>query len=124
MPTEIVDMAFDVVLECSGQRSAMEAGLAQLKRAGTMVFVGAGINPPRLDPNRILLNELTITGSFVYDHDGFPQALALLASGRIDLDLLVEADDVTLDGLVDACIALNDGDLAAKVMVIPQRGVV
>ena len=34
-------------------------------------MVGAGIEPPRFDPNRILLNELTITGSFVYDADGF-----------------------------------------------------
>ena len=121
MPHDLVDEPFDVVLECSGNRAAMESGLAQLKRGGTIVFVGAGINAPRLDPNRILLNELTITGSFVYDHGGFEQALALLASGKIDLDALVEPDDVPLEGLVDACIALNDGALAAKVMVVPQR---
>ena len=46
---------------------AMEAGLAQLVRAGTLVLVGAGIEPPRFDPNRILLNELVITGAFTYD---------------------------------------------------------
>lgn len=121
MPHDLVDEPFDVVLECSGNRGAMESGLAQLKRGGTMVFVGAGINAPRFDPNRILLNEITITGAFVYDHDGFEQALALLASGRIDLEALVEPHDVPLDGLVDACVALNDGALAAKVMVSPMR---
>ncbi len=120
MPHDLVEEPFDVVLECSGQRAAMEVGLAQLKRAGTMVFVGAGIHPPRIDPNRVLLNELTITGAFVYDHDGFPRALELLASGRVPLDALVEDEDVPLDGLVEACIALNDGMLAAKVMVIPK----
>ena len=36
---------------------------------------------PKFDNNRILLNELVITGAFVYDHDGFPRALELLASG-------------------------------------------
>ena len=41
-----------------------------------------GIKRPRFDNNRILLNELTITGSFVYDADGFERALELLADAR------------------------------------------
>ena len=40
---------------------AMEAGLAQLKRRGTLVLVGAGMARPMFDPNRILLNELMST---------------------------------------------------------------
>ena len=47
--------------------------------AGTLVLVGAGIDAPRFDTNRILLNELVITGAFVYDHDGFERRLELLA---------------------------------------------
>jgi len=122
MPHDLVDEPFDVVLECSGNREAMEAALAQLKRAGTLVLVGAGIRRPRFDNNRILLNELTITGAFVYDADGFPRALELLASGRVPLDLLVEPDDVPLDGLLDAAVGLHEGRLAAKVMVVPRVG--
>ena len=121
MPHDMVEHPFDVVLECSGHRSAMEAGFAQLQRAGTMVFVGAGIHAPKIDPNRLLLNELTITGAFVYDHDGFPRALELLASGKIPVELLVESAEVPLHGLVDACVALNEGQLAAKVMIVPGR---
>ncbi len=123
MPHDMVDEPFDVVLECSGSNLAMEVGLAQLKRAGTLVLVGAGIRRPKFDNNRILLNELVITGAFVYDHDGFPRALALLASGKVPLDVLVEADDVPLDGLLDAAISLHEGGLAAKVMVVPRTGV-
>ncbi len=121
MPHEIVEHAFDVVLECSGRKEAMEAGLAQLRRGGRMVLVGAGIRAPRFDPNRILLNELEITGSFVYDDGGFEQALGLLASGRIRLDLLVEADDIPLDGIVEASVALFEGRRPAKAMVVPQK---
>jgi threonine dehydrogenase-like Zn-dependent dehydrogenase len=120
MPHDLVAEPFDVVLECSGHREAIEAGLAQLKRAGILVLVGAGMRRPRFDNNRILLNELTITGSFVYDADGFPRALELLASGRVPLDLLVEPDDVPLDGLLDAALGLHEGRLAAKVMVVPR----
>ncbi len=122
MPHDIVDEPFDVVLDCSGFREAIEAGYAQLKRAGTLVIVGAGMRRPRFDINRVLLNELTITGSFVYDADGFPRALELLASGRVPLDVLVEPDDVPLDGLLDAAVGLHEGRLAAKVMVVPRVG--
>jgi threonine dehydrogenase-like Zn-dependent dehydrogenase len=84
------------------------------------VLVGAGMARPKFDPNRILLNELVITGAYIYDHDGFPRALELLASGKMPNDLLVEGEDVPLDGLLDAAIGLGNGDLAAKVMVVPR----
>lgn len=118
-PGLVVDDAVDLVLECSGKARAMEAGLAQLVRGGTLVLVGAGIEPPRFDPNRILLNELVITGSFVYDQGGFEQALELLGSGSMPVDALLEPDDVPLDGLLDAMRGLAEGRLAGKVLVRP-----
>ena len=48
MPHDMVDEPFDVALECSGNDKAMEAALAQLKRAGTLVLVGAGIRAPEV----------------------------------------------------------------------------
>jgi threonine dehydrogenase-like Zn-dependent dehydrogenase len=118
-PGLVVDGAVDVVLECSGRAVAMEAGLAQVVRGGTLVLVGAGIEPPRFDPNRILLNEITVTGAFNHDGDGFQSALELLASGRMPVDDLVEPGEVPLDGLLDALRALADGRLAGKVLVKP-----
>lgn len=118
-PGRVVAGAVDVVLECSGARSAMEAGLAQLVRAGTLVLVGAGIDPPRFDPNRILLNELVITGAFNYDDGGFEAALALLASGQLPSDALLEPGEVGLDGLLAAMRDLAAGRIAGKVLVRP-----
>ena len=118
-PMRVVDDAVDVVLECSGKAKAMEAGLGQLRRAGTLVLVGAGIERPRFDPNRILLNELVITGANTYDHDGFEQALALLASGALPIDHLVEPDEVPLGGVLDAMRGLAEGRTAGKVLVRP-----
>lgn len=120
MPHDVVDEPFDAALECSGAHQAMESALAQLDRGGTLVLVGAGVRPPRFDNNRILLNELVVTGAFVYDHDGFPRALELLASGAVPAHLLVEPDDVPLDGILDAAIALAEGRRAAKAMVVPR----
>ena len=119
MPMDVVDEPFDVVLECSGHADAMEAGLAQLGRAGRLVLVGAGMRRPKFDNNRILLNELVITGAFNYDAGGFASALTLLGSGRLPVDLLVEPADVPLSGLLDAMHKLESAELAAKVLVAP-----
>jgi 2-desacetyl-2-hydroxyethyl bacteriochlorophyllide A dehydrogenase len=113
--------AVDVVLECSGKKAAMECGFHQLRRGGHLVLVGAGIEAPSFDPNRMILNELTVTGSFVYDADGFERALELLGSGRLPVDVLIDPDDVSLDGLGPAMEGLAQGRIAGKVMVVPGR---
>ena len=118
-PGKIVEDAVDVVLECSGHGDAMEAGLAQLKRRGRLVLVGAGMAAPRFNPNRILLNELVITGAFCYDGDGFDKSLSLLASGKLPLRELIEPTDVPLAGTLDAMRSLASGKLAAKVLIAP-----
>jgi 2-desacetyl-2-hydroxyethyl bacteriochlorophyllide A dehydrogenase len=118
-PGGVVDGAVDVALECSGRPRAMEAGLRRLARGGTLVLVGSGIEPPRLDHNRILLNELVVTGAFNYDDGGTEAALDLLASGRLPVEDLLEPEVVPLDGLLDAMRGLADGRLAGKVLVRP-----
>jgi threonine dehydrogenase-like Zn-dependent dehydrogenase len=118
-PGLVVDGAVDVVLECSGHGRAMEAGLAQLKRGGMLVLVGAGMAQPKFDPNRILLNEVVITGAFTYDKDGFERALSLLAGGKMPVDALLEPGEVPLDGLLDAMRGLAGGEIAGKVLVKP-----
>ena len=119
-PEKIATRAAHVVLECSGKQAAMEVGFQQLGRGGTMALVGAGLDPPTFDPNRFLLNELHVVGSFIYDKDGFERALELLASPGFPTDLLIEAEDVPLDGISEALVGLAEGRLAGKVMVIPQ----
>ena len=89
MPHDLVDQPYDVVIECSGHAEAMEVGLAQLAPAGRLVLVGAGLRRPRFDNNRILLNELVVTGAYTYDSTGFDDALALLGSGALPVDLLL-----------------------------------
>jgi threonine dehydrogenase-like Zn-dependent dehydrogenase len=119
-PMDLVTEPFDAVLECSGRPDAMEAGLAQLGRGGCLVLVGTGMHAPRLDNNRVLLNELVVTGAYNYDAGGFASALALLGSGDLPVDLLIEPEDVPLSGLLDAMQRLAKADVAAKVLVVPD----
>src|ERR1700722_3040490 len=119
-PEKISSRAVHVVLECSGKKAAVEAGFQQLLRGGVLVLVGAGIEHPTFDSNRMILNELHVTGSFVYDLGGTERALELLASGAIPNDLLIDPDDVPLNGVTDALEALATGRIAGKVMVVPE----
>jgi threonine dehydrogenase-like Zn-dependent dehydrogenase len=119
-PEQLSPHAVDAVLECSGKKAAIELGFNQLKRGGRLVMVGAGMESPAFDPNRMLLNELEVCGSFVYDADGFQQAFDLLAAGVIPTELLTEPQDVPLDLLGQALGDLAGGRLARKVMVVPQ----
>jgi L-iditol 2-dehydrogenase len=112
--------AAHVVLECSGHRAAIEAAFSQVRRGGILVMVGAGIDHPTFDINRMILNELTVTGSFVYDLGGFEKALALLGSDGFPADLLIEAETVPLNGIVQALEDLAVGRIAGKVMVVPE----
>jgi threonine dehydrogenase-like Zn-dependent dehydrogenase len=109
-----------VVLECSGHKEAIEAGFDQLRRGGILVMVGAGIAQPTFDPNRMILNELTVTGSFVYDLGGFERALELLSADSFPSELLIDPDDVPLNGVAAALEALATGRIAGKVMVVPE----
>jgi 2-desacetyl-2-hydroxyethyl bacteriochlorophyllide A dehydrogenase len=117
MPFVIVEQPQDAVFECSGKASALEAGLSQLRKGGTLVLQGTGAERARLDGHRILLNELVITGAYCYDEGGVESALGLLASGRLPTDLLIHDEDVPLAGLPEAIERLAAGTIGGKLMV-------
>ena len=118
-PGETPEPGYHIVYESSGARSASETGLTQLVGGGTLVIVGTGLDFPRLDTNRVILNELHITGAFNYDADGFGAALDLIASGTLPLDLLIHPETVGLEGMLDAMTQLRSGEIAGKVLVTP-----
>ncbi len=118
----LVDDPFPVVFDSSGKKAAMEAGFHQLDRGGRLVLVGTGLEPPSFDPNRTIVLELSLCGAFVYDADGFEQALALLGSGDLPVDVLIDDEEYGLDGVGEATARLARGELAGKVMIRPNRG--
>ena len=81
----------DVMLECTGAEPVVDAGIRALQPRGRAVLVGMGAKPVQALPVATIQNrELIVTGTFRYAHT-YPDAIALAASGRIDLDALVGA---------------------------------
>lgn len=119
-PMELAAEPFHVAFDCSGNAAAMEAALDQLDRAGTLVLSGTGMRRPHFDTNRIILNELVVTGTIEYTREDYDMALDLLTGSRLPTAELTEPDDTPLSGVQHAMERLVSGDLAGKVMVAPH----
>jgi len=109
----------DVLIECSGNARATLGGLAALDRAGRAVLVGMGSDELSLPVPLVQERELELTGTFRYANT-WPTAIALVSSGRVDLDRLVTAT-YTLDRSEDALTAGHRDAETVKVVVHPQE---
>src|SRR2546421_7341512 len=76
---------FDAFIDCSGSSAAIDAGVRLVRPAGAVVLVGMGADEVRLPLGVIQQRELVISGTFRYANT-WPTAIALAASGRVNLD--------------------------------------
>ncbi len=118
--TQPVAEPFAVVFECSGHASAAEAGFGQLDYAGTLVIVGTGFEPPRINQNRMIIFELQIIGAYNYNDEGFQPAVDLLAAGTLPFEALIEPENVPLSDVMVSMERLARGEIPSKVMVQPS----
>lgn len=109
----------DVLIECSGNAVALAEGVQTLRPAGRVVAVGMS---PAADASLPLTlmqtRELTLTGCFRYGPGAYPAAIALAASGRVDLDGLV-GGHYGLEETARALAATRAEPDKVKVMVQP-----
>ncbi len=114
------EMGADVLLECSGAPAAVTAGIAALRPAGTAVLVGMGPHSEARLPVQLIQNrEITLTGTFRYANT-YPQAVALAAAGRVELDALANRR-FPLDGTEQALLASRTDTSVIKAMVMPRE---
>ncbi len=114
-----VEEPYAVVFECSGQASALEAGFGQLDYAGTLVIVGTGFEPPRINQNRMIIFELALIGAYNYNDEGFEPAVELLNAGRLPFEALIEPNNISLREVMASMEQLARGEIPSKVMVQP-----
>jgi L-iditol 2-dehydrogenase len=117
---DYADYRPDVLLECSGAPPVVTAGIRALRPLGRAVLVGMGPTAEQTLPVATIQNrELTVTGTFRYAHT-YPDAIALVAAGRINLDALVGAR-LPLSGS-EAALKMGHTDPSVlKTVVRPQE---
>ncbi len=73
----------DVVLECSGSRAAVEAGLLALRRRGQLTQIGLFGRPIEVNLDLMCYRELRVTGSLASRFTSWEKALSLMESGAV-----------------------------------------
>lgn len=109
----------DVLLECSGNARATTAAIRTVAKAGHVVLVGMGSDELTVPLPYIQNHELVLTGAFRYANT-WPTAVALVASGRVDVDSLVTGH-YALGDAEQALTAARRDPSTVKVMVHPGQ---
>ncbi|MCW2530558.1 MAG: Alcohol dehydrogenase GroES domain protein [Blastococcus sp.] len=115
-----LDRPPEVLLECSGHPPAISEAIRALDRAGRAVLVGMGGDEVPLPLSVVQERELELTGTFRYANT-WPTAIALVASGRVDLDRLVTGT-FQLHQAEEALTAGRRDPQSVKVVIHPQTG--
>ena len=111
----------DTLIECSGNGQALGDGIRCLRPAGTAVVVGMGPEEMTSVPLALVqTREIWLTGTFRYANT-YPTAIALAASGRVDLDAIVTSS-YGLEETDTALQASKQDPANVKPMVLPNGG--
>lgn len=78
----------DVVFECSGSPRAWETIMELPRPGGCIVVVGLPVEPVKVDIAGASVKEVRIENVFRYAHQ-YDRAIALIASGKVDLKPLI-----------------------------------
>ena len=106
----------DIVFECSGNRGAAASVFEPLRPGGTVIYVGIPLTPIAFDVAQAQLKEARIENVFRYAHV-FPRALALMASGRLDVTPLI-TDTFTFKESIEAfdyCVNMPSSSVKAQI---------
>lgn len=117
--TESLDgVVVDVFIDASGNAAAVASGILAVGPAGYAILVGMGNDMVPLPVSHIQNNEIWVSGVFRYINT-WPRGIEMLASGAVNLDVLVTSEF----GLADVEQALVAGKQPGqlKIIVDPRR---
>ena len=108
---------FDVYFDASGNANAILSALPTVRRGGSVVLVGMGVEQLEVPIAMLQHREITLTGTFRYVNT-WPAAIELVASGAIDAAPLVTGR-YGLQDVEEALLKAGTDPAAIKTMVIP-----
>ncbi len=105
----------DIFIDATGVKSVVEDVLNNMKTGASLVVVGLHKEDIPVSFSNILAREITIKGSMGYPIE-FPEVIAMLASGALDLSPMV-SHRYPLQQFEQAFTMASNASVAAKVMV-------
>jgi 2-desacetyl-2-hydroxyethyl bacteriochlorophyllide A dehydrogenase len=112
----------EVVFEVSGTQAGVELMTEASAARGRICMVAIHAKKPSIDLFRFFWREIEMLGARVYEPGDYDEAIALLASGAIDVTPLI-TDRVPLPAIQSAFEALDGNPTAMKTLIDCQSGV-
>lgn len=108
----------DVVFECSGAEKAFESLMTLPRPGGCVVMVGLPVAPVPFDVSLASVRELRFETVFRYAHQ-YERAIALFASGRVDLKPLVSETFAFKDSIAafDRAVEARPTDVKLQIVL-------
>jgi (R,R)-butanediol dehydrogenase / meso-butanediol dehydrogenase / diacetyl reductase len=107
-----------VVFETAGVQATIAASANCVHAGGQILQVGMPKVPPTLDITRLLFGEITLTPIRVYRDDDVAAAVAIAASGSLDLETPV-THVLPLEGLAEGLELAHQATDACKILIEP-----
>ena len=79
----------DLVVDCTGVSIALKSALEMVRPNGIITKIGWGPQPLDFNLDPLVQKAITLQGSFSHLHGTWERALALLATGQIDLEPII-----------------------------------
>ena len=105
-----------VIYVCTGSCSALEEAITLVDKGGQIMLLGLVVEPTAGDFFTLVLHELEIRGSYM-GYEEFPEALDLLAKGRVDVESLI-THEIGLNEVVSLGFEVLDRADAGVVKVL------
>jgi len=113
---EITGREPDIVFECVGVKSALDAAIGMVAPLGRVAVLGVCMEPDQIVPLMCILKEVSIDFMLGYSRAEFEETIAALSSGRIDVKPMI-TDVIGVDDVPAMFQTLRKPTSQAKVLV-------
>jgi (R,R)-butanediol dehydrogenase/meso-butanediol dehydrogenase/diacetyl reductase len=108
LQAEADGLGVDVAIECSGHPNGFAAGVASLRKRGTLAQTGLFVGEASVEPMLWSLNDLTIVGTWCYWVYDFDRVAAQIAAGDLPVERVITSN-VGVSDAPDAFARLASG---------------
>ncbi|HXW84846.1 MAG TPA: zinc-binding dehydrogenase, partial [Candidatus Binataceae bacterium] len=113
---ELTGQAPQIVFECIGVKSTLDAAIGFVGRGGQVVVIGVCMEPDLINPMQCVLKEISIDFALGYSRGEFQETIDALSTGRINPKSMI-TDVIPVDRVPEMFDALKQPGSRAKVMV-------